>query len=186
MRAAADPQVVRSPEGLVAAIFMGGNYCAEHEWGINPIKAAFGIYQKDEHPEVFGIDRRRVRRVPSRLGFLTEGKKGILFYDVFEPARYLQDNGLGELRFQIVGDRPKLTKKGKPSKRQPTEWVYSTVAAAWDERSFAFLATASEERDALAEIHQGLLKQEALIMLSGADGPFGAGGIVSMAEDALL
>src|SRR5690606_2858231 len=63
---------IRNEDGSIAGFCLGYDHCAEHEWGIEPLKAVFGL------TDAFGlgIEPSRVRKAPEPLKFQVASSAG--------------------------------------------------------------------------------------------------------------
>ena len=59
-----------SPEGKLVGASLGVDGCAEHEWGIGPLREQFGVTIEADDRSVLGIDRRKITRRPAGLEVL--------------------------------------------------------------------------------------------------------------------
>jgi len=143
MRRAHDANLI---EG--AAINLGSDSCAEHEWGIKKTLENFGITAPTSL--LYGIACRTARTVPTV--FLLEGTdKTALVYDgylSFQVERHQAKVGWKDLSNELKGDGPKLI-------------------TAWDEDSFGIVAFKDQERAFLRELHQAILNMDVAIWLGG-------------------
>lgn len=93
---------ILSPEKEFIGVRLGSDFCAEHEWGIETVKSSFGILGKhDSDSPVFGIERRRVRRIPEEfMEFEKDGYTGVGFYYSRQHKwiKHLFDEGVSKLK----------------------------------------------------------------------------------------
>lgn len=142
-------------DDMLAGINLGWDFCAEHEWGINGIKQAFGI---TDNPKVFGIARRTITTVPNFLVFTEvpgpkRTKHHVLVCDrwLAEHPEHLKDN------------------------HELAIWDDKGIAAAWYEGAFGVKVTA-EHQDTLADVFAAFQRKDIAIYV-GARGPFSNGGL---------
>ena len=64
-------------DGKLQAVNLGADYTAEHEFGIEELKQAFGVDEKAPP----GIKRNQIRLVPSHLGIRQDGGSSAVWYE---------------------------------------------------------------------------------------------------------
>ncbi len=158
------PEIVKL-EDIVVGVNFGWEHCAEHEWGIKDIQHAFGIPTHKEAGDTFGIDRRRVTKVPPCLLWYTTSDGDGFVYDTY----LLEDANRPDWTFseetRIYGD--------------------ALLGAAWAERSFQIKSIDEEVIAALKEVFQALENKNAVIALMGSPNPFSNSGFTIFIADRL-
>lgn len=144
----------------MVAINLGSDYCAEHEWGIEGIKRAFGISEPVTR-ENLGIAARTIKALPEDLHLLEHEDLLVLVY----VHAYSQDKS-PEAFFRTGSYTQELTLRG--DKRKST---------AWDENSFGIVVKDKEDKDRLKELWEAFQKKDIVIWLGGG-GVFQNAGLV--------
>ena len=136
---------------------LGSDFCAEHEWGIDGIREAFGMPKTPDRANA-GIARRAITAVPPWLKMI-EHKEDLL----------------------LACDRNSLY--GEKSPEELANWLrwcceselhmdgQSEIAAAWSEDDFCIKASKIEHKDFLRELHGAFLGKDVAIF-------FGGGGFI--------
>lgn len=106
----------------LAGVALGSDFCAEHEWGVEKMRRAFGCDEKRD-----GIERRLVRNLPEDLRLVSSPKFDAVFLSPSasyfkQPADWVRE----ELRW--YGDN----KYADPEAPK--------LVCAWDEGSFGIVA----------------------------------------------
>lgn len=147
MRRGCDPKWVYLPNGDLAGIAMGSDFCSEHEWGVDQLRRYFGCDASKD-----GVERRKATLIPKDLyrfsGVATnpadKRKKGSEYDALFLSPR---DYG-----------------------RTPEEWVNhyelsrrndaAGLACAWDEKSFGIVAYGEKDKKNLALLWDAFQKKD--------------------------
>lgn len=147
--------------GQVVGACLSSDFTSEHEWGIQGINQAFGKpgadHQKFTAPKqipVFGLERRKITRVPKDFYWFESNKHaGIVYWNSWD------------------------NKHRDPAETRELNFYNSTLAAAWDESSFAVITTSETEREALRQIYDALLTLDGVIFLGGRETVFDNPGL---------
>lgn len=141
----------------VIAINLGADYCAEHEWGIKRMRAAFGMSDAG-----YGLERRTMSKMPT-VHFIDSKKETILimsnYFDVDQNDSKKLNEYLGRLE---------LGRYNKDDQELKT---------AWDEGTFGIRAAKESDRAALREVYQAMQNKDLAIWLGGG-GVFQNAGLV--------
>jgi hypothetical protein len=134
MRRGSDPKWVYLPNGDLAGIAMGSDFCAEHEWGVAPMRQQLRC---DETKD--GIERRQVTVVPKEL----QRFSGV--------APHPSDKRKKGTEYEALFLYPTETYY-----RKPVEWVADRelyrydekrgVCCAWDEKTFGIVAYGEKDK----------------------------------------
>lgn len=175
MRSGSEPKILTADDGRTFGVCLSSDHCAEHEWGIDEIRRAFGMSSDD-----FGVDRRRVRVKPDGLRWATwsDGSEGFALQSVREWDNSPAPSTRG-LNFRLAHVGPEIYKSGpKKGKPKPGPGIYEErgIAAAWDERSFAVRGK-GDDIARLREVFDALTALDAAIWIYGG-GPFGGHGLL--------
>jgi len=128
----------------VWGVFLGYDFCSEHEHGIRRLLSAFGIPAGDE----MGVARRKASVVPKGLSWVGKGsRKGILMATPFD-VEYEKDNVAAHY-WQVL--RLDEARHG--------------LVAAWDEESFMVTSNVASEADALQEVFKHFKEMDAIVCL---------------------
>jgi len=141
MRKSYDNEILSNGSKLVA-INLGSDACSEHEWGIDKLRTSFGMV------DGIGIERRRVRKVPSNFQFIEK-----LF-------------GQGIYYHSSVAAEDMLRRE-----RIPETGLYT----AWDDSSFAILT--KDNNNQLKKLYDAVKALDIAIWL-GSGGVFQNAGLV--------
>lgn len=149
-----------SDEGPLIGINLGWDFAAEHEWGIDGIRAAFGITGASK--ERAGVDARLVTVVPKGLRFIGDvgGYAYLAFHDFIfddletdkEAADFI-DHALRVSKYDNVD-----------------------LMTGWSENSFAIRLKGGAEM--LGAIFNALTAKDAVILRNGRGNPFANAGLV--------
>lgn len=126
MRTSYGNKILLADDGGFLGVSLGADYCAEHEWGIEPMRSAFGI-----QTQLKGVEKRRVTTTPDTLIWVTDPKtkmEGIFWtkykYEWTKPEEYLYNHssgrdsnlpvsGWGKEDFLVASDKPEQIEKLK-------------------------------------------------------------------------
>lgn len=128
---------IYAPNGDLAGIAMGSDFCSEHEWGVKSLRMKFGT---DESLD--GIERRIIREVPKELRWVEQGKGLGIFLSPLE-SYYRQPEGKGgwmDSELRPYGDE--------------------TVVCAWDEKSFGIAAYGEKDKKNLKVLWEAFQKKD--------------------------
>lgn len=145
MRRGQQPCFIAADDGSVIGVSLGSDFCAEHEWGIKSLRAAFGLPDSEE---VFGLGRRQITKVPTGLQwFMKDGTSGFGFVSPYcrKPDEYLRD----ELR----------------------SWGGTTLAGAWSDTDFGAASTDAAEIAYLREVFDAFMQKDGAIFMGGTKVP---------------
>jgi hypothetical protein len=157
--------IVHPEQTTIVGLNLGAEYCAEHENGIAGIHSAFGVTY-DDH--VYGIDKRRVRKVPEHLEF------GMLLIPAPEPRK----NELRKAAYLILRNPwAAQISDYRSLPRELTLYGDQTIMCAWDESHFGILAT-GDDIEKLKELYQALSEKDAVIGIGKQLNPFHRAGLV--------
>ena len=186
----------------ICGLVLGGDYCAEHERGIDPIRQAFGI--SDQGPP--GIGRYQISGLASfdALVFCDRDDldQSILCFgdvlmlariagvpaaqlpggtaqrfDSFEPKEVDRQAGF-PLYWTGEDGRPQFPRaQSKKADREAWKSQNAGIIGAWDDKAFMVRALGSEARRCLGEIFEAFLSCDIAISTSKATTPFGRGGL---------
>lgn len=152
-----DQAVLRNSKGEFAGICFGYAYCAEHEWGIEPLRQDFGIPEVTR--EVLGADARTVTVVPKDLKFFRSGRSGYLVYHrSYRPAKTPRREA------KAYSDRMEASPK-------------QTFCTAWSGEDFGIIIINDKER-LLETLFEALTTLDAMLYLRGRGNPFGGTGLM--------
>ncbi len=130
----------------LVGVNLGSDFCAEHEWGINEMKKAFGIPERTA--ETAGVVSRTITKVPESFGCYAHTSKDVtLWAGVYDGAETLVRYFRNELS---MGYDEKLT-----------------LAGAWSEKDFGVRATDAQGIKHIREIFEAIQKLDAAIFLAG-------------------
>lgn len=129
MRRGNDPKWVYLPNGDLAGIAMGSDFCAEHEWGVKTMRY---LMQCDDTKD--GVERRQMTTIPKDLQRLSGKSKNAAYDAIFlsPTASYY---------------------------RKPEDWVNDNelhrrgdagLCCAWDEKTFGIVAYGDKDKKNLA------------------------------------
>lgn len=173
MRRARDCGFIVDDSGRTIGICLGADYCAEHEFGIEDLRKAFGI---PGHPGVLsefkfgntvrepvemkvGLEARKITVVPAGLTFaegLVKKKK---------TAFLIHESGLSM-----------ETEWGKKVFKRITEcldiYAEDRLATAWDSESFGIATDSEQGRESLLQISAAFKQKDIAIFIGGRTTPF--------------
>lgn len=160
-------------KGEFAAWNLGADYCAEHEWGIKKLQALFGISGEET---VFGIDRRRVRQVPTDAVLFVQGRVRATLV-IGDEVQYARKWGTPE---EVEKRLTELTDRFKPWRRYSdykTKKYTVEPTTAWDDGSFVISVEGKDAVKQLKELHDALVNGDGAVWLGGG-GVFENAGLV--------
>jgi hypothetical protein len=139
--------ITRKKGRIFVGINLGSDFCAEHEWGFDITKRAFGIAPPETS---FGIDRRKVRRLPEEFVWLATPK-----YQGFWLKSWSED-------------------------KEPRDVSFSgaTLWTGWSDGSFGAFSTDPDEQASLQSIYQAINGLDAALFLGGRSGLFDNPGFI--------
>jgi hypothetical protein len=166
MRQSYTPTFLTNEQGEVCGIILPGDYCAEHEWGIEELKRHMGV---KENPEIDGIDRRRIGKVEA-IYFYDDGPRKI------KSGKSFLIVGKEAIQFEQYYDWKKLPPGLHPIRLRGKQ---AALTAAWGSESFGIYAETDEDRSKLRLIHEAIKSGDCAIWLGGAGkNPFARNGLV--------
>jgi hypothetical protein len=144
------------------------DFCAEHEWGVKELKAAFGV--AESVPTLggpLGLDRYAATTAPEHVEFETypETHRGILLVTRDDWWRFKERPEAGKLIDQAHKPR---------DLRVPNE---TGVEGAWNEHSFGLAVRGKQEVARLSRLHDAIRAADVAVWLGGG-GPFGGQGLL--------
>lgn len=134
-------------------ITLPADYCAEHEWGVSPLKINFGIPCPSETEKPFGLERRKSTKIPNNFSFMEEN--GNLYYFM--------------KRYDFCKDIPReLFISTSFNKKKKIE-----IGGAWDENTFGIVVKKSNGKfcEYLNKIKEAVESNDIAIFFGGG-GPF--------------
>lgn len=137
MRRGFNPKLVMDGDVFVG-VSLGADYCTEHEMGIADLVDIFDLHNG---PRVWGIERRRVHRIPPGFQQFSLGDT--------EGFYYLSYGELLNHRSEFRG---------------------TGIRAAWSDNSFGVITDVPTPRAHLRTLYDEFLKNNAVIALSGGGG----------------
>lgn len=173
-----------SNKGEIIGVSLGADYCAEHEWGIKGIKRAFGIKDDDA---VFGIEKRRITKLPENNRFFSDEKAKEAF--VFKEAgtKKMPEAFLIYSQWdanEFTEHRELTMYKYDPKRNEERD----NFVAAWSEGDFGIHVRGVENVNKLREIWTAFQNKDIAIWLGGGGVFQNAGlsfGIVSRVPEPL-
>lgn len=123
MRRAFDPQWVYLPDGSLAGVALGSYACAEHEWGVGPMRHDFGC---DDTAD--GIKRRQITKQPSDLQREIKDTYDCIF--------------LADKQWRSIDAWVNESHQFSKTQKHGKDWV----SCAWDEKSFGIVAYGDKDR----------------------------------------
>jgi hypothetical protein len=198
-RAASETGLVKNENGTVTGIWMPGNYCAEHENGINPLRSYSGGLPEAviEENRICDFSRILVNKKKAHNQFLYEetkvGRKEVLA--VFAIGRFYLLGDLMTMTPEQLKER-KLSEKdslgvrfakitydlGLPEKinsKKPCRWEPQQTIAAWDTESCAIVTRDPEVALFLKDLAKAYEEGDMVMHISKPDkNPFAAAGLV--------
>lgn len=185
MRRGMDPIIFFSEnkKPRLTGFCLSADFCAEHEWGIQKLRDAFGC---DPEAEA-GIPRRVIAKT-TRRGYISgKGAGDIELISYFEDDERAILLGNAESHAQYIKEE---LKKGKPlSELVPGELRLSSyrltrkkksepeIGAAWSERDFGIHVTA-KEIPLLRELRGHFARKNVVLMMGGGNSPFENAGLI--------
>ena len=136
------------------ALHMEADFCAEHEWGIETLRTAFGMLALE--PETAGLDRHRIQGLPYGLVWHHRPRSRYAFLR-FEPWASREPTVHG--RETSIGRREE-------------------IAGAWSGGSFQVVAQTPESRANLTQLRDAFIAMDVAILMGGGnDNPFHRPGL---------
>jgi hypothetical protein len=162
MRRAFRGGFIAGTDGNPIGIYLGADFCAEHEWGIKKIKQAFGIGETKQP----GLPRRMITRIPVPQG--NYGQELRLFT--------VDDNAYLVFCYKNTIDWIANPKSQTERYRELTISEDEELATAWDEGSFGIIVTKAHKA-LLEEIYAAFQKKDIVLCLGGGGHIFDNPGI---------
>lgn len=158
---------IRNDDGGIAGFCLGYDHCAEHEWGIKSINAAFGL------TDAFGlgIERSRVRKVPEHLKFQVASFAG-------KGRRSRKRVKIATLVYSDFDSVPLLPHAiyREEEKDSDNEGQHLT-SAQWGDDGFSVSVMGDENMKRLRSIYDAIVAGDACIALAGRQNPFSGAGL---------
>lgn len=169
-RAHNDKGIIKDDEGNIAAIVLGFDFCAEHEFGIEGINRVFGIDKPNAR-----LKSRRITQVPDNLFFVKKRDCAYITFLAHIPFTERENEHFEPLISNSV------TWSVKKEKREKNKEFLET---AWGDDSFQIVVGAAHKK-ALEEFYKQMLNKNVLIYINGGgDGnPFSRGGLTIAVAD---
>lgn len=163
MRIAYNGDFVGNDESHIDGICLGGDHVAEHEFGIDPLKRAFGL-----DDQKIGLDKFRCTQFPAPFvmtGVVDKKNSMLVLFDA---------HGL-----DWVHDMSKEARNLRSMVARCGLMPYSDIpfVAAWDRHSFGILAWGDENVRKLKAVLQAWEDHDLCVMLSGSRNPFAPVGL---------
>lgn len=166
---------------------LGWDYTAEHEWGINGIKQAFGITDIiqpkrkglfNKSTKLYGLDRLAIHTIPENF---------IMFDVVHSKQKYTVLTYMFNKQNLIFNDSGTL-KSSEFNKFPFPLWLFDSkkqnAIAAWDYNYFA-VCTKFDNKKYLQELYDAFMKLDVVIYVGGSNNPFSNGGLMLMIKSNL-
>lgn len=169
MRSGQEPKLLLDEHERTVALNLSADYCAEHEWGIKSIRSAFGMTN-----DGFGLDRRRIRTVPSALRWI-EGHR--------DAGSYWSGKRPKNTRYQgfWMSER-ESPKDAEPSGEVPRFYGDTTLSTGWSDGDFGAFSIKDDEIKRLREIFSAMQSKDAAIWLGGGGAFENAGLTIGIAS----
>jgi len=187
MRGSASTELVTAADGTACGIMLEHNYCSEHEWGINELRALAGGKHSDVADRERICDFSRIRtKVPAESIIFHDAKDLVIlvvyqdrwFRDSFEKwtdedykknkcTRKMSYAEIWARRQYEFGIPEKLTKKNEGDKWKPRQSL-----SAWDGGSFGITSRDPEVMKFLRELKVALETGDSVMHISGSNNPF--------------
>ena len=164
MRRAFHGGFIQDNRGIVVGIDLGGDHCAEHEFGISPLADAFGL-----NPSKLGIEKFICHNTPEPFtieGIINRKKSLLVAFHALQPQKFAQMVARGDNARVIAAYCRILPYDNK-----------EPFTAAWDDHSFAILAQGTESIRALKFLVQAWKEKDFCMMLGQPKTPFGSPGL---------
>jgi hypothetical protein len=153
MRRANDIKILTEGQEFIG-ICLGADYCAEHEWGIKDLIEAFDI--RDSDIATYGVEKRRINKVPAELKFALEKNTAALVYRRywFNCPSHPTVKDLENQELKMHGD----------------------TNTAWSGESFGILVQGPDNLKWIKELHEAFQRKDVAFWVGGS-GPFRNGGL---------
>jgi hypothetical protein len=192
MRKAGKCEFITTDEGkTVVGVVLTGNFCAEHEFGIQKIRDAFGIGEEKEersgpmawwrkiiggNKPMFGIDKRIITKIPEGYQKLISGEAK---FDFTEYSKGKKSAVKMDIAFCGMGSF--YSSKNTPEERfiekiKAETYSKNELEGWWSEEDFLF---SSENKEFIKDIYEAFLRKD-IAMWTGAfsDNPFSPAGFI--------
>lgn len=161
---ATKPEFLFDQNNNLVGILLGGDYCAEHEFGIGRLSDAFQV-----KGDQLGIERLRIHAVPPlfvQRGQYNRQKAVLIIYDP-----YFRDT-----------EKTIRSRAANYNLAVMPEYDINGLAAAWDDKSFGLLAVG---KPAILYAEQLLedLQKKPFYLWTNSHGPFGSISLSLASED---
>ena len=160
-------------DGVFNGIYFNNGTCAEHEFGIAPLRRAFGI-----DANKLGIEARTITRKPEGIIYLkyklAKIKRAVLMY---HPCGF----------YEVDPNDPKSIRKylnsrsifqTRPSKEDEISWI----SCGWSDNDFGIYVAGDENVEALDRIVEAMNNNDLMMFVGNPmpKNPFSRGGLVFM------
>lgn len=162
MRKAYRGGFIAGTDGKEIGIYLGADFCAEHEWGIKKLKSTFGIGEIKKP----GVPRRMIAKLPVPQG--DYGNELRLFT--------VGNNTYLVLAYKNTIDWIANPKSQTERYRELTISDDEEIATAWDEGSFGIIVT-PKHKALLEEIYAAFQKKDIVLCMGGGGHLFDNPGI---------
>lgn len=136
MKRTNEPKWIERADGELAGVALGSDFCAEHEWGVEKMRRAFGCDEKKD-----GIARRMIRKLPEDLRFVSSPKFDAVFLSP-STSYYKQPSDWVREELRYYGDSKYYS--GAASK----------LVCAWDEGTFGIVGYGGKTEADRTRVHQ--------------------------------
>lgn len=159
MRQAFDSQYIVDGRGNKVGIATGADYCAEHEWGIKPLRSALGM-----DDALLGADRYRIREWSHSVRFDTQKNTNWI---------------VGVLNFGEAAIRPLTVPLvlfwRKTGQHTPCE--NHSLFCEWDETGCRIVVQGEDNVALLQKLYADIQGGNGFLMLAGSSNPFSRSGL---------
>ena len=163
MRETYNSQIIMNGDSF-QGINLGADYCAEHEWGIEPLRKAFGMCSRDDYDKIVGINRFKATKVPPIVELVT-----------------FQNRKLKYVSLLVLSYMPYLSEN--VSLKSYVAYPYGRsdgfTYAAWDKEGFT-ITVPYEKREYLYALKKAIEEKNVAIYMEGIKNPFGRAGLCVM------
>jgi hypothetical protein len=175
MRRSYEGKIFSTDSGSPFAISLGADFCAEHEWGIKPLRKYFGLDDTK-----MGIEKRRINTIPKAL-FFSEKQKISSGHNEWTEAAVMH--------FASPPFEAKYCSEFFPGRSRFGEDKEHNEAfgTAWDEDSFAITIKCPNRSIGFLETLYKAMKEKDVAILMSGGGIFSNSGlsfaIISLVPD---
>jgi hypothetical protein len=144
---------VIADDGKFVGFNLGADFCAEHEWGIDGIREAFGMPEASDRKSI-GIARRAITKVPPWLKMIEHKDDLFLACDPYSLSVEKTPESLANWLERGCGSELHLDGQ-------------SEIAAAWSEDDFCIKASKSQHKDFVRELNGAFARKDVAIFMGG-------------------